>query len=157
MDRVFLQILNMSITSSYVILLVIGVRLFLIKAPKIFSYLLWPVVLFRLICPISFASMFSLLPMSVEAIPPDIVYAQSPQIHSGVAVIDQGINNILPTPVAGASVNPMQIWLSLATWIWFFGATILFFYSIFTGIKLYRKLKTATHVSGNIYEPISGE
>ena len=55
-DRVFLQILNMSITAGIIILVVLLVRVLLKKAPKIFSYALWGIVLFRLLCPISFSS-----------------------------------------------------------------------------------------------------
>lgn len=54
-------ILNMSITGGILILLVLLVRLLLKRAPRIFSYLLWSAVLFRLLCPVSFTSDFSLL------------------------------------------------------------------------------------------------
>ena len=57
----FTIILNMSITASYVVIAVIFVRIFLRKAPKIFSYALWAVVLFRLVCPLSFTTAFSFL------------------------------------------------------------------------------------------------
>lgn len=58
-DRVALPILNMSITAGIIILIVLLVRVLLKKAPKIFSYALWGVVLFRLLCPISFSSSVS--------------------------------------------------------------------------------------------------
>ena len=57
----FIRLLNMSLTGSLMILAVLLVRLLLRKAPKIFSYVLWLVVLFRLLCPVSFESGFSLL------------------------------------------------------------------------------------------------
>jgi beta-lactamase regulating signal transducer with metallopeptidase domain len=60
MEMLFLKILNMSITASYVILSLIFIRLLLKRAPKKYSYLLWSVVLFRLICPVSFSSVFSI-------------------------------------------------------------------------------------------------
>ena len=59
--QLFICVLNMSVTGSLMILTVLIVRLFLVRAPKIFSYALWLVVLFRLLCPISFESGFSLL------------------------------------------------------------------------------------------------
>lgn len=55
------KILNMSLTASIVIVLVLLARLSLRKSPKVFSYALWAVVLFRLLCPVSFSSGFSLL------------------------------------------------------------------------------------------------
>ncbi|OKP75875.1 hypothetical protein A3842_19025 [Paenibacillus sp. P3E] len=57
----FTAILNMSITASYVAVAVIVVRLFLRKAPKTFSYVLWAAVLIRLILPFSYSSGLSLL------------------------------------------------------------------------------------------------
>lgn len=61
LTRIFIQILNMSLTGALVILAVLALRLLLKRAPHIFSYGLWAVVLFRLLCPISFESEFSLL------------------------------------------------------------------------------------------------
>ena len=63
LESLFIQVLNMSLTGSLMILAVLLVRLLLRKAPKIFSYALWIVVLFRLLCPVSFESGFSLLGM----------------------------------------------------------------------------------------------
>ena len=60
LDKLFLQILNMSFTASFVIAFVLLIRLLLKKTPKIFSYALWSVVLFRLVCPFSFESIFSI-------------------------------------------------------------------------------------------------
>ena len=62
MENLFLIVLKMSVTSSYVILFVLLARLLLKKCPKKFSYILWIVVLFRLLCPISFESKLSLIP-----------------------------------------------------------------------------------------------
>lgn len=62
LEELFLKILNMSYTASIVIVFVLIARLVLKKAPKVFSYSLWSVVLFRLLCPFSFESALSLLP-----------------------------------------------------------------------------------------------
>lgn len=152
MDKLFLQILNMSITASYVILLVIVARLLLKRAPKIFSYALWLSVLFRLICPLSFESIFSLLPVNTQAVPQDIMYSQTPQINSGITVIDRVINNSLPAPMVNVSANPMQIWITIGEVVWLLGIVVLFTYSIFTAVKLYLRLKSVRHLSDNIYE-----
>lgn len=61
LETIFLKVFNMTLTAAVVILAVLIVRVFLRKAPKIFSYVLWIAVLFRLICPVSFSSAFSLL------------------------------------------------------------------------------------------------
>lgn len=56
MHRLFPIVCNMSLTASVVILAVLAVRLLLRRAPKVFSYALWAVVLFRLLCPVSVTS-----------------------------------------------------------------------------------------------------
>ena len=65
MANLFATILNMSLTASIIIGIVLLARLCLKKAPKIFSYVLWSVVLFRLLCPVSISLPVSVLtPMS---------------------------------------------------------------------------------------------
>ncbi|NLA87142.1 MAG: penicillin binding protein, partial [Clostridiales bacterium] len=58
------KILNMSLTGGVVILAVLLARLLLRRAPKVFPYALWAVVLFRLLCPVSFSSGFSVFNLS---------------------------------------------------------------------------------------------
>ena len=60
LQTMFLTVVNMSITASAAILLVLPARLLLRRAPKVFSYALWAVVLFRLLCPVSLPSVISL-------------------------------------------------------------------------------------------------
>ena len=152
MDKLFLTVLNMSLTASYVIAFVIAIRLFLKKFPKNFSYLLWIAVLFRLICPFSFDSIVSLIPKNVN-IPQDIAYMPKPEINSGITVIDSAVNNVLPSPPINqiASANPMQIWLAIGEAVWLIGITTLLIYSVITTVKLYSKLRNAKHIKDNIY------
>lgn len=109
MSKIFISILSMSLTASYVILFVILARQLLKKAPKVISYALWSVVAFRLIIPFSFESVLSLIPRNanVVPIPHDIIYQQSPQINTGIETVDTFINQSLPAPSMGASINPL--------------------------------------------------
>ena len=61
MTAIFSKVLNMSMTGSVVILLVMAARLLLKRSPKIYSYALWAVVLFRLLCPVSLSASVSAL------------------------------------------------------------------------------------------------
>lgn len=151
LEKVFLQILNMSFTSGIVILLVLAVRLLLRKAPKIYSYALWGVALFRLVCPFSLESVLSLLPAKANPISQDIVYAAVPRIDTGIAIINDTINPALPLATPHASVNPLQIWISVGSIIWLAGITALLIYSIFTLVRLQRRLRSAEHLRDNIY------
>lgn len=62
LSDLFPTLLDMSFTASLVILAVCVLRLLLKRAPKLFSYGLWLVVLFRLLCPVSFETAVSILP-----------------------------------------------------------------------------------------------
>ena len=151
LDNLFLQILNMSYTASIVILFVLAARLLLKKAPKIFSYALWSVVLFRLVCPFSFESLVSLLPGNPAPISDKILYAQTPQINTGITGIDNAVNASLPVPATGASVNPIQIWTFIGEILWLSGIAVLLVYSIVSLIRLQKRLKNAVHEKENVY------
>lgn len=154
MSELFLSVLNMSLTASYVILCVILVRLLLKKAPKVISYALWGVVAFRLIIPFSFESMFSLMPRNTNAvpIPHDIIYQQSPQINSGIEVVDSFVSESLSAPTIGASVNPLQIYTEIGAYIWILGIMVLLIYSVMSVLLLKRQLKSAQLIEQNIFE-----
>lgn len=150
-DKIFLQILNMSFTASFVIIFVLIARLLLKKSPKVLSYALWGVVLFRLVFPFSFESVFSLLPVKTNPISQDIVYAPIPTIDTGISAINHAVNSSLPAAMPHASVNPLQIWVFIGTLVWLLGIAILLVYSILSLMKLQKRLKNAVHERDNIY------
>lgn len=162
LQDLFISIVNMSITASYVAIGVILVRLLLKKAPKIFSYILWIPVLFRLVCPFSFDSAFSffnLINLNAkqgsgisEFVPQNIGLMQTPAIQSSIGSIDSAVNASVPSAIPVASVNPMQIWMAVFSLIWIFGVIALLIYSIISYVKIKGKLQTATRVDGNVFE-----
>ncbi|MEG1726172.1 MAG: M56 family metallopeptidase, partial [Anaerovoracaceae bacterium] len=151
LEKLFVSILNMSLIGSYVIIFVLIARLLLKKAPKIFSYALWSIVLFRLICPFSFESTLSLMPMAKTPIPQDIIYSTLPQINTGINIIDNSINPILPAPNMGDSVNPLQIWIFIGTIIWVLGMLAMLIYSVISFAKLRKRLIGSVQMKDNIY------
>ena len=111
MSTVFLKILNMALNASWLILAVMAARLLLKKAPKWITCLMWALVAFRLVCPVSLKSVVSLLP-SGEVIPESIVMDQNPHIYSGIRVIDNTVNPVVSgalAPDPSSSANPMQV------------------------------------------------
>ena len=152
MADIFLSVLNMSLTASYVILFIILVRLALKKAPNAISYALWGVAAFRLLCPFSFRSVLSLIPMDTSPIPQDIAYQQTPQMNSGIAVVNNYVNGSLPAPDVTASANPLQIYTQIGAYIWILGIAIMLAYSIVSVLILKNRLKIAGHSEGNIFE-----
>ncbi|NLL04691.1 MAG: hypothetical protein GX270_02635 [Clostridiaceae bacterium] len=154
MSELFLTVLNMSLTTSYVIIFIILIRLLLKKAPKVISYALWGVVAFRLIIPFSFESMFSLMPSNTNpvSIPHDIIYQQSPHINSEVAVVDSFVSQSLAEPTIGASVDLLQVFVKIGAYIWVLGIIALLIYSFVSILILRRQLISAQLIEKNIYE-----
>jgi beta-lactamase regulating signal transducer with metallopeptidase domain len=154
MGTLFISVLNMSITASYVILFVIIIRLMLKKAPKIISYALWSVAAFRLLIPFSFKSVFSLMPRKTNAvpIPNEIIYKQSLQIDNGIRVLDSFTSETLHAQQASASISPLQIFIEYGAYIWMLGIIVLFVYSFVSILVLRRKLKAAQLIEKNIFE-----
>ena len=151
MEKMFLQVLNMSFTASLVIVFVLAARLFLKKVPRAFTCALWSVVLFRLIFPFSFESMYSLLPVRTNPISLDIAYMQTPQIDTGFAYINNSVNSLLPAAAPYASVNPLQIWIYAGSLLWITGIAILIAYSLFSLARLQKRLRDSTLHEENIF------
>lgn len=153
MENVFIKLLNMSISAGWLILAVILLRLVLKNAPKWIRYILWGIVAVRLVCPLSIESVFSLIP-SVETVPQEIMYVQKPTIHSGVLALNSVVNSYLSASLApeeGASVNPMQIIMSLATVIWIAGMLGMIIYAGISYGKLRKRVAASIRDRKNIY------
>ncbi|MBO8464280.1 MAG: DUF5301 domain-containing protein [Firmicutes bacterium] len=151
MDKIFLQILNMSSIASIVIIFVLIARVFLRKVPKIFSYALWFVVLFRLICPFSFESVYSLLPIKENLIPQDMMYDNTLNMDVGVTIINHAVHDTRPSVVEEVSIHSIQVWMFIGSVLWLIGIGGLFFYSFITFFRLKQCLKTAVAYKNNIF------
>jgi len=152
MDKMFLTILNMSLTGTFVIVAICLARLLLKKAPKIISYCLWAVAGFRLVFPFSIESMFSLIPFKAQTIPQDIAMQPTPRIDSGVTIVDNIISDSLPVPALGASINPLQIWITIGAFVWLAVVAIMLIYGAVSYILLKRRMLKSLCVEANIYE-----
>lgn len=161
---IFPRLLNMSITASVVIVFVVIARFFLRKTPRIFSYVLWSVVLFRLVCPFSFTTPFSLLrltsPKSVENktvvyVPEDIVHMEEPEVSVPVPVVgethSESINKTLPKGSEQTGADPLEIMVSVMTYAWIFGVLVMAGYSIVSVIKMKKRLVGAVKLKDNIW------
>ena len=116
MDKIFLSLLNRSIAAGWLILAVLALRLLLKKAPKWIPCLLWGIAAVRLVCPFSLESAFSLIPSKEILSPATVMYAQEPEIHSGIFALNSTLNPIIReslAPAPGAAVNPLQAWMFL--------------------------------------------
>lgn len=152
MDRLFLQIFNLSISASYLILAVIAVRFLLRKAPKNICCILWFLVGIRLVFPFSVESIFSLVP-SKEVVSEEALYAPQPVIHSGIPVIDRPVNTYLSenavSPVED-SANKLQVVTGIFSILWLIGVVGMLLYLIISWIRLKHSVRLAVPVEVTI-------
>ncbi len=159
MEVIFSHILNMSMTSSIVILFVMAVRLLLKRAPKIYSYALWSVVLFRLLCPVSLSAPISLLKAAQVPVMP-VTEAQSPEqsaltttvryVSIGSDQEEWGLSKTVEELEAQQQEPEVKLPLFLA-YVWLLGAGTMGLYSALTCLRLRRCLAGAVCYRGNVY------
>lgn len=147
MMEVMLNLLNMSFGAGICVLLVLLVRGIIgAHLPKVYSYLLWFLVLFRMICPFSLPSPASLFPVNPEPIQQEILYSPVPQVDTGIVWLNQPVNHILEEKFKAKeedSITPIQG--ALAVWIVIWGMGFLGIW-IVQGYKFFllsRRLYTA--------------
>ena len=154
MSDLFLKILNMSITASWLVPVVLLLRMLLKKAPRWTHVLLWGMVAVRLICPFSVESTLSLIP-SAETIPSNVELDITPAIDSGVPIINQTINPLIQnsnTPAVGASINPLQITFGILANLWMLGMVAMTLYTAISYLRLRHSIGTAVLLRDNIYQ-----
>lgn len=154
MTELFLQVVNLSISASWLIAAVLVLRLLLKKAPRWISVLLWGLVAIRLVCPLSLESALSLLP-SASTIPSDIMTNPSPSIETGISALDRVVNPVIEhsfAPQPAASANPLQILLPILAVVWAAGAVLLVLYAGISYLRLRRRVSTAVRLRDNIFQ-----
>lgn len=148
MTEVFLKLLNISITASWIVLAVILLRLLLKKTPRWISCLLWGIVALRLVMPFSLESTFSLIP-SAQVIPQDIAAAQTPQIESGIAAVNSAVNPVLADRFAQQGM--LEKILFAASVVWLAGVAVMLLYSLVSYWRLRYKVQASLRLRKNIY------
>ena len=154
MAAVFLKLLNLSISASWLVLAVLVLRLISKRSPKWMNVLLWGIVALRLMLPFSIESALSLIP-SAETVSPAVVqFDPAPTITSGVNIIDNAVNPSLSEHFAAAptmSVNPLYVWTYLAGWVWLIGLGAMLLYALVSYLRLRRRVSVSLCVRENIY------
>lgn len=144
LQTMFIEVLNMSLTASFVIIFILLARLLLKKAPSIFSYGLWLIPLFRLICPFSFESMFSLLPAKASQ---TIIHMSPSEVDLNIINLDQTV----PIAVSQADISPLETSLNIASLIWIGGILVLLLYSLNSLIRLKRQLRNSSVLYDHVF------
>jgi len=151
--EIFLHLLNISITASWMILAIILFRVLLKKAPKAILCLLWGLVAFRLVFPISIESTLSLIP-STETVPQEIITNGTFDINTGITPVDTRVNEYLGdhyyegiTVPVNSGYNAVYI-LSL---IWIAGMLCLALYALISYLRLRKQIAPSIKADTGIY------
>lgn len=156
MTEIFRIVLNMSITAAYICIFVMLLRLFMKKLPAKFSYFLWIIPFFRMICPFSVSTAFSLFnlikPTAESYISESVEYDQSPVIDTGIPLPSSPENIAVPLPeaVPENSANPVQIMLFAGTIIWLAGIVGIAVYTAVCIVRLKKRLANARPLQDNV-------
>ena len=153
MGELFLNILNMSIAASWLILAVVLLRFALKKAPKWTAVLLWGVVAVRLVVPFSFESALSLIP-SAETFNAHNIQYETPVISSGIPAVNNAVNPILGetfAPNPAASVNPLYVWTFIVSVIWLIGIAAMLLYAVISYVQVRRSVAERAPYEENIF------
>ena len=153
MSGLFLILLNMSISASVLIVVVVLARCLLRKSPKWIHCILWALVGIRLLCPFQLETTFSLAPnaqvVSIEA------GAVTSQGLAEMTALDYTANRYLAkyyfegitVPEQETAQNPMNLIAS----IWLCGVAVLLVYAAVSYVHIRRKVRESVRIEGNIY------
>ncbi len=158
MAGIFSEILNMSLTGSVVILSVMAARLLLKSAPKIFSYALWSVVLFRLLCPVAFTAPVSIL----EVFQPEVTQASetTSTVYYLPDIVEPSVGYVAPSPDTdypvtqesfGTDTEQTLTPTQIASAVWLAGFISLVLYSVVQYVNLRIRLIGAVQIRDNVY------
>ena len=153
----FSVVFNMSLTGGAVIAAVMLVRLFLQRAPKIFSYLLWGVVLLRLLCPFSVSSVLSVFQVVDITVTEQGMMRYTPRRNAQAEITDETLPMQPPKNISvgedqysapNAEVTNKEDESVRSSWdfemvcgiVWIMGVTVMWVYSAVSIIRLKRRL-----------------
>ncbi len=166
---IFTRILTMSLTAAVLIIVVLLLRLALGKASKICSYMLWAVVLLRLLCPFTFDIDFSALGLvSTEQIIDgwSDTYVEDYYTYEAIdAKYDAAINagrevqhsvygtDYVVTAGDGLSApkTVSDTVLPVLSALWLLGVCGMLMFSIISALRIYRITNKATAVQKSVY------
>lgn len=162
MAEVFIRLLGMSLTASYLILAVIVIRVLMKRAPKKTICMLWGLAAIRLVLPFSLESTFSLLPnvhttslmSSIQSFSKDILSGAELQPVSGITPVDKIAESLhieTWTQAAAASTNPFQAAAQIASIVWLIGMAILITFSLVSYMELRRRVSCSIRIEKNLY------
>ena len=169
MSKLFLHLLNISITAGWIVLVVVLLRFVLKKAPKWTRVVLWGLVALRLLLPVSIESVTSLVPsaetVKVESVTAPVltsvneyngvsyfyknVRGEQIVLQSGFPTLNSAVN---PTPEKAAEhFDTVAVLKSVAGWVWLAGVVGMLFYALISFLRLRHRVRASVLLEKGAY------
>ncbi len=152
MAELFLHVVNMSLTGSWLLLAVLLLQPLLRKAPEWLRGSMWGLAALRLVCPFTVPWLFSMVP-TARPVPQGILYDPSPEVNTGIAALDNIVNPVLAqelSPDTGDSVNPLQVVVFICGLIWLAVMLGMLVYAAVSWLRIGRQVRESLPAEGNI-------
>ena len=144
----------MSLTGSVVIMVVIAARMAMGRLPKKYIYALWGIVGFRLLCPVTLESSFSIFNIRPIKNSVDTV-KELPLIQYGSGYSGQGAGDVADTAVKAASeatqAGHVNMLPAILTMVWVAVAVGILCYIVYQYVVMRRNLSGASEIRPGVY------
>ena len=170
LTSVFQALLSMALTALPVVAVVLLARFFLRKAPKKYSYVLWLVVAFRLVCPVAPESPVGFIraeaaERQIAEIADDyvgdtwLIHDDSPYYDAAVTAgrkpVDAGDGHAYVVTAFDQLGEPKTVkstWLPILSILWLLGLTAMLGWMLVSWLRLRRLVAAAVRREGNVWE-----
>ena len=142
----FWQVVRLSLTAGWMILVLLALRPLLKKAPRRFSCLLWGLVAVRLALPFSFESRVSMVPQAAAA-PQKIAQALNPGQMNWVSPAALAANPLPAAEAAAPAFSPA----SLIPLVWGLGIAAMLLYAAVSYFRLSRQVRLSAPAGKRVY------
>ena len=156
MNGFMTEFFYMSLTASYLVIIILLLRLFLDKAPKWIRVILWGMVGIRLLLPIRLESAFSLIPRVMTPRTADIAGGSADTMNQVAQVqapvlpnLDAGAGVVTSGPEAMVQQTPEISWMTILFIVWAAGVTLMLVYCIVSYVRLTLRMREAVKYAGN--------
>ncbi len=172
LEQIFVKVLDMSRAASIVIAIVLIARFLLKRYPKYISYMLWSVVLFRLLCPVTLESKISPIPNLTPAfreyvqekdadltendgnrLPEDLLAPNIGSVMGNMAVSEQAAHAgpYLNGGAKAGEASWQELFILFGKYVWMAGIGALFLYCVLSAASIRSRVSMSILIKENIY------
>ncbi len=165
MEAIYMKLVEMSISASWLVLVVLLLRLLLKNSPRWIHVSLWALVAVRLLCPMTVESSFSLNPVNltqriVEDIPDsyvgpshtywDFLPEYQEAVEAGAEPIHGGEGHYYV--ITGETPQtPVLTTRYIGSWIWVCGMAAMLIWAFISYWRLKRKVSASINVGNRVF------